>query len=110
MIFDKDYLNIINYWSTRTLTIDNVVNDILIVNVGYNRIELKYKFPRFNNFSYHDSMHDYIHVFTKDIEFMEVTNQLLKKLEYLQYKYDYVFEQFNKSNKQRTEIDSQHKF
>jgi hypothetical protein len=78
--FDIDKLN---YWNHYVCTIDGVVTDLVTLNYGSQKLDLKFKFPRFKSLCYYETFRDYGYTFSKSYDFMELEAQLKDEAQYL---------------------------
>jgi hypothetical protein len=68
----------INYWYCFTQTEENVVYDGVFINYTKGRLPLYFKFQRYKNFCYHDSIKDFVIKYVSNIQYTTLVTWLNK--------------------------------
>lgn len=75
MINDIDY-NLVNYWTTNTITKNGDVFDVININYSKNKILLPYYFKKHKCLIFNNSINDYVIFYSHDISFLNNKNIL----------------------------------
>lgn len=95
MIYDDFPLELINNWNVRTLSKDSLIFDVIVLNIGENKIDIPLFFSRSKNLCFNDSFNDYCFHYSKNISYIKEMNYLKSTIphrytehETWQYQYD----------------------